>query len=177
MGNMKRSILLCIGWLFSGALLLAAGFMLEADLNMFDWLQTPASSVTIYSCLGIAVALTGIWFFARATRDKVSRVVSIIVSLVIVGFGVYWFPVESVSTPGVKSFQPTPAHSSSFFPDLNFNLDFSGMFARKSASPVWYRGGRLFVACLPAAFCLWWWRRHAAHQSAGGNAAPPRASA
>src|SRR5438552_6891231 len=125
---MKRAIIIIVGWLVSGALMLAALAMLDADLNMFDWGKTTPSSLTIYSGLGIIAALAGVWFLARATRDRVSRVVSLIASLVLVGFGIFWFPAESVSTQGIKHIEPTPARSSSFIPDLN--LDFSGLFAR-----------------------------------------------
>lgn len=88
--KIKRAALLLAGWLTTGLLLLYSMLCLEINWNLFSfsprWNQT--AFVQIFT---IATVLTGIWFLAKASRDRVSRGGSLLACLVLAGIGIFNF--------------------------------------------------------------------------------------
>jgi hypothetical protein len=153
MGEMKRSILLCIGWLAVGAAVVAALWSTEMHWNFFDFSPKWDAEALGYAAL-VLFALIGSWFLARASRDRGSQIVSLVICVALVAFGVLVCRPEPVT---------------------------HGWLGRDAPSPIWFRGGMAVVLLLPSMFwILWpfrWWTRKA-HPSDGANAAlgAPRSS-
>jgi len=146
---MKRSMLLITGWLGAAVLFLSALQWLEWSWNLFSWrFNMDLLDLNAVACAaGILLALSAIWFLAKATRDRVTWGVSALLCLAFVGIAIAKFPAEAVSQAG------------------NFG-------ARGEASPLWYRGGRVLLMCLPAVFWLYWRWRDRAHQPHAHDRSP-----
>lgn len=133
--TMKRAIMLIIGWLAAGVTLLYGQFRLDFHWDFFGWGLHPVwDSETITDVLVIFAAETGIWFLAKASRDRASRVVSLLACLFLVGLAVVNYYHE--------------AHPRGVFGGL------------REPDPFWYRGGLTLLLCLPGVFWVWWTRRH-----------------
>ncbi len=157
---MKRSIMLSVGWLAASYTLFFAVAGLDFALNGFDWSpkiilnEARVRTVTLACAVSILGALLATWFLVRATRDRVSRAVSLIACLALVGWAIFWFPAE-------RTVPAEPGH-------MHF-------FARESASPLWYRGVRVLLMSLPSVFWLFgrfrsW--KSAAQQIGASNSRP-----
>jgi len=146
---MKRAILLIPGWLAITAALLYAIVMLDMRWNFFDWHPTWDSEALAY-LLVIAGALLAVPFIARATRDRVSQIASLVVCLALM--------VAILSLPA--------EHTS------------HGLLGRTAVSPLWYRAGRALLLSLPGIFWLWWplrlWWRAAQHGGPADGSQPLR---
>jgi hypothetical protein len=142
---MKRSLLLCLAWLASAAVLYVLALVLELVWNLYDW-QPSLDWQALGPLLGMAALLAGMRRLAKAAGDRVSRAVSLVMCLALLALAVYVLPPEP------------PGH---------------GLFARQTPSPFWYRGGRLVVLALPGVFwCLGFRHRRVgvqAAQVAGGE--------
>jgi hypothetical protein len=133
----KRVIMLIIGWLAAGITLLYGLLRFDFHWDFFGWGVHPKwDSETITDIFVIFTAETGIWFLAKASRDRASRVVSLLVCLFLAGLAVVYFYYDG---------QPAKSHG-----------DF-GLYSRPS--PLWYRGGLTFLMCLPSVFWVWRERR------------------
>ena len=113
------------GWIFASVVLYAAVLGLELHWNFFDWLPR----LDLIACglmMAALLALTVFGLLARSPRDRVVRVVALVLCLALLGLGVYVLPAEAKG---------------------------EGLFARQMPSPWWYRGGRLLVMCCP--LILW----------------------
>jgi hypothetical protein len=145
--DMKRSLLLSLGWLVSAAGLYATLVGLELYWNLYDW-QPIADGKTLIVCLVMLSFLTAIGCLARATRDRFTMILSLVLCVALVALAVYVFPSEP----------PT-----------------QGLFARESPSPFWYRGARFVTLALPGAAWVWGWlsrRRQRRRAGAPGDAVP-----
>jgi hypothetical protein len=137
---MKRVIILSVGWLAATVALLYAMLRLSLQWNFFDW-SPKWDSETIAEAIGVAAVLAAIWFLGKASRDKISRVVSVLACLSLVGLAMVWFPAE-----------PTT----------------QGFLGRSQPSPMWFRGGRVLQLCVPGVFWFRWiWRHLAQDRSIG----------
>jgi hypothetical protein len=126
---MKHSILLSVGWLVTVGALCAAVTMIDLHWNLFFWY--PSLDFIAMACgLGILGALVVICFLARFSRDQVSQVISLILCLSLLGLAIYWLPAEATDP---------------------------GFFGRTRSSPLWFRGGRVFLLSVPGLF--WFWGR------------------
>jgi hypothetical protein len=170
----KRTLLLILGW--SAALftlyVLYAG--LQGLWNYFDWHPTWDTQVA-FILVGMPVILVGIWFLARATKDKVSRIVSGIFCALTTLPGIGMFPAEPTSQPR----PPIP-----WIPATSGNWVVDGVivcvnamrmlgtfeFTRSRPSPFWFRGGGLLLMCLPSIIWLWWAWRHSHQRRSVANA-------
>ena len=132
--EMKRAIILSVGWLAAIGALLCAVLRLSLQWNFFDW--SPKWDLeTIAEAIGVAAVLAAVWFLGKVSRDKISRVVAVLACVSLVGLAIAWFPAE-----------PTT----------------QGFLGRSQPSPMWFRGGRVLLLCVPGVFWLWWMRRHLA---------------
>ncbi|MBN2328250.1 MAG: hypothetical protein JXR73_13970 [Candidatus Omnitrophica bacterium] len=125
---MMRILMLNIGWIASGGLLYLALGYLGVSLNLFTWDFNP-NGLTYASGFFTLAALAGIWFLARNTRDNITRTISLIICLTLLGIAVvYVLPPEKTGR---------------------------GWFERKISSPFWFRGGCTFLYSLPILFWSW----------------------
>jgi hypothetical protein len=121
---MGRTSFLIAAWLVALVGHYVVLVALEFHWNLFDWL--PRFDL---ASMGLVVALltflAGTWHLARVSQNRVTRIVSLVGCVALLGLGIYVFPAE---------------------PKLQ------GLFSRQLASPVWYRGGRLLVTSCPILF-------------------------
>jgi hypothetical protein len=111
---------------------------IELYWNLFDW--RPRADLTSFgACGGITFLVVGIWFLAQARGDAVTRTASLLACLALFALGVH-------------AGRPEPPGQ--------------GLFARDTPSPFWYRGSRLIVMTLPAAFWIYGLRRNRRSRSA-----------
>jgi cytochrome bd-type quinol oxidase subunit 2 len=107
--------------------------------NLFDW--EPRLDWRAGGLLLFVVVLIGaIWILARAKGSRISRAVSLLVCIGLLSIGIY------VLWPEAKT---------------------SGLFARESPSPLWYRAGRLVLLGAPSVFWVCGVRR--ARENGGAN--------
>jgi len=143
-----RPILLIIGWFVGGFMLFCGVMRGEMEWNFFSF-HPKWGRDTILTFALIIGAETGIWFLAKASRDRTSRIISLLVCLCLVGQGYSVLPAEA---------QPhiIPASGS------------DGAIARlvlhallyRDASPIWFRGGAAMLLSLPAILWIWHeWQR------------------
>ena len=142
---MKRAIILIIGWLAAVGALLYALLRLDLHWNFFDW--SPRWDLeAVAELLGVLVAVGAIWFLGKASRDKASRFVSVLVCVLVAALAFVWYPAEAKS---------------------------GGFLGRTQPSPFWFRGGRALLLCVPAVIWFWWRRRHLAQQCGPANGSQP----
>jgi hypothetical protein len=120
----KRAILLSLGWLLSAAGLYVALVVLELYWNLYDW-QPKLDWEALGLIFGMLALLAAIRLLARASGDRFSRGVSLVICLALLALAVYVFPPEPRT---------------------------SGLFAREAPSPFWYRAARFVVLALPSVF-------------------------
>jgi hypothetical protein len=145
---MKRSKLLIVGWFAVTVWLLFTLLRIEFKWNFFDWGLVMDADV-IGCGIDILLALAAFWLLAKASRDKVTRVVSALICLALVCLAISALPSEVASQGG-------------------------GFLTRSEPSPVWYRGGNALLMCVPAMFWIWrTWIRPA--QRAGADDRQARA--
>jgi hypothetical protein len=131
-----RAILLIIGWLAASCTLLYSLFRWEFNWNFFTF--SPKWNLELIAeMLGVLVADVAIWFLAKASRDKASRAVSLLVCVLLAGLAVAV---------------------------LHEDEHARGMFGGPRTIPLWYRGGRTLLLCVPSVFWIWWTRRHLAQR-------------
>jgi hypothetical protein len=131
-----RAIMLVIGWLAASFALAYSVFRWDLDWNFFSF--SPGWNLElIWAMLGILVALTAFWFLMKASRDKASRVGSLLVCMLFAGLA-------------LMALRPEPP--------------VNGFLGRSEPSPIWFRGVLSLVLCVPGAFWFWWMRQHLARK-------------
>jgi hypothetical protein len=127
-----RWIMLVIGWLAGGLILLCGIISLDLDWNFFRF--SPKWNRHLIVDLGcVVVALTSIWFLAKANRNKANSVVSLFVCVLLVAFAAY---------------------------DLHEDAHATGFFGGHRDVPLWYRVAKTGLLCLPGVFSACWARRY-----------------
>ncbi len=119
-----RSFLLVLGWVAVVGWIYLVLLGLELDWNLVDW-SPRADWRTGVLLLGGTAGLFATWFLSGAAHNRVVRALCFLAPLALLGLGIYVLPPEPLT---------------------------HGLFARSSASPLWYRGGRLLITALPALF-------------------------
>ncbi len=154
---MIRSILLIIGWLAASFTLTYGVAGWDCNWNLFHF--SPRWNLGVMVELsGVLVALVAMWFLAKASRDKTSRGVSLLICVFLAAGSVLFFPSEKISVP-----QPVPALSPQMTSDqamhyiMKIRIDraISSIFSRSVPSPLWFRGGRTLLLSLPGIFWVW----------------------
>ena len=121
---MKKALLLSAGWLLAAGALYFGILLLECYWNLVDW--TPRWDWAAASLLAWnAATLAAMGRMARATPHPLSRGMSLLLSLFLLGLGAYVSRAEPLS---------------------------NGLLGREASSPWWYRGARLSVLALPVVF-------------------------
>jgi hypothetical protein len=134
--KITRMMMIIVGWLAASYALFNVLVWLDFHWNFFNW--SPKWDVkAALDGIGILAILVCFWFLAKATRDRVSQIVSVLVCLTLVGFAfVYVLPAEPLT---------------------------GGFLGRTMPSPLWYRGGSCLLLCVPGIFWLWRLRHHSLH--------------
>jgi hypothetical protein len=145
--KMKRAIMLIIGWLAAGVTLLYGMFRFELNWNFF-YFHPKWDLETIADVLIILVAETGIWLLAKASRDRASRVVSLLVCVFLAGLAVAFYYYDGLPRKGIFGGPVEPP-------------------------PFWFRGGLALLMCLPGVFWILWTRRHLAQQRGPAHESQP----
>ncbi len=134
--KIMRAILLIIGWLATGCMLFYSAVALDFDWNLFGF--SPKWNLQLFpEICSLLVALPAIWFLAKASRDKANCAVSLLVCMLLAGFAVYL---------------------------LHDDESKQGILRGHYEIPLWYRGGRTLLLCVPSVFLVWWTRRHVAQK-------------
>jgi hypothetical protein len=143
--KIMRAVLLIIGWLAAGYTLFYSVAMWEFDWNF--WHFSPKLNLELVEAmLGILVADAAIWFLAKASSDKASRVVSLLVCVFLAGSAVW---------------------------GLHHDEGATGFLSGHYEIPLWYRGGRTLLLCVPVVFWVWWTRRHLGQNRRSMNDSQP----
>ena len=84
---MTWTVMLIIGWLAAGFTLLYGLFRLSFDWDFISF-HPQLDGATMLGVFLILVGQAGIWFLAKASRDRASRIVSLLACLSLIGFAV-----------------------------------------------------------------------------------------
>jgi uncharacterized membrane protein YciS (DUF1049 family) len=136
-----RTLGLIIGWLAAGYALFDALMSLEFHWNFFNFHENwDAKTIRIIAQF-LAVGV-GFWFLAKASRDRASRVASLLICLFLAGLAICAvLPPETLTQAHMR-----PEHSSDSAASALVTLALDKVFSRHAPSPLWYRG------CLTALF-------------------------
>lgn len=166
--KMVRVLALIAGWMAAGWLLSLCIVFLDMDWNFFNFSPKWSWSV-VAEMLGIVLTLTALWFLARASRDKASRIVSLIICVLVMYDVVNTFTAESIGVSALVSESGThetvvtvvyengnkqtmsEAEARAYYQNL-----LSQAFTRHEPSPLWFRAGNSLLLCLPTVFWIWW---------------------
>ena len=102
LSNMKRRVLLLAGWLVATGGLFAAVWALDVHWNLFSW-GGGWDFRALFYVLCVLAAVVATWFLARSTRDRAVAIASLVLSVVLLGFGLYLLLAESDPWPGKPS--------------------------------------------------------------------------
>lgn len=151
-----RSIMLIFGWLAASYVLAACMFSLDFNWNFFKF-SPRWNREGIIEILGMFAAVVALWFLAKASRDKVSRAVSLLVSVLMAGCVIETFPAEKLAEPITLDPNADAMHEL-------MRAMISRALDRHVPSPLWYRGGLSLLLCMPVIFWIWSARRRLARQ-------------
>jgi hypothetical protein len=119
-----KSVLVVVGWLLAVLGLYAGLVGLEYYWNVPDWQPYP-DSIALALAFWIMLMLFWTWFLARASKGRLCLGLALLPCLALLALAVYVAGPEPLK---------------------------SGFLGREAHSPVWYRGGRVLLLCLPAVF-------------------------
>jgi hypothetical protein len=141
--KLKRVILMIIGWLATGVALWFGVTLLD-----FQWafigFHPECDLETIAAVLIILAAETGIWFLAKASRNRTSRSVSLLICMLLTAIGLF-------------GFLPAEQRHTTYTGNNPIGIVFAEILSRPS--PLWFRGGLTLLLCLPCVFWIWRERR------------------
>jgi hypothetical protein len=141
--NMKRALMLTVGWLAACFIMFASLMQMDFALNLFDWHPEWDWRIPIFGACVLA-SITMIWFLAKVTHDRFSFIASMIMCLALLCIAVGFIPPE----------KPEPATVTGIL---------AGFFLRHTPSPWWFRGSIAVCLTLPAALWFGWQLRHRRH--------------
>ena len=118
-----RTTLLSFAWVAVCAAFVGLFFGIELDLNFFSW-SGKCHFQSVACMIGLLILLVSSCFLSIASRNSKVLVIACITCVMLMGAGIWAVAPEAVVNPGQ-------------------------WLSRSSASPNWYRWGRLTVACLP----------------------------
>ena len=120
-----RSALRSIAWPVGCASFLGLLFAIDLDLNFFDW--TGGWHLQgVASLIGVLALLIGAYFLSSVTTSTATLTIAAVSCVILFGFGIYSVTPEPLGNAGE-------------------------WFSRRSASPAWYRWGRLALTATPLA--------------------------
>ncbi len=146
-----RTIGLIIGWPAAGCALFYAMTGLEFHWNFFNFHEKwdVETMKVIAEILAVGI---GFWFLAKSSRDRASRVVSLLVCLFLAGFAICnVLPPEELTQAQILGH----GHSSDPAAGALISLAIQRALSRHAPSPLWFRGGLTLLLCLPGIFWIW----------------------
>ena len=118
-----RTTLLSFAWVAVCAAFVGLFLGIDLDLNIFSW--SGNWHLQSVACVtGILILIVATYFLAFATQKTLVSIVAAVSSVLLIGVGLYVVGPEPLGNPGQ-------------------------WLCRRAASPVWYRWGRLAIACIP----------------------------
>jgi hypothetical protein len=153
-----RAIMLGIGWLAAGNILLYGVVGWDFDWNLFHFSPRWHLGVVVEMSV-IPVALTSMWFLAKASRDKTNRVTALLFCVLLAACAVFGLPPEKITAqpvPAPNFAQMTGEQALTSLMHYRVDCALSSVFSRSEPSPFWFRGGLTLLMCVPSVFWLWW---------------------
>ena len=151
-----RTIGLIIGWLAAGCTLFDAMIGLEFHWNFFNF-HEKWDMKTMQVITEIFAVVIGFWFLAKTSRDRASRIVSLLVCLFLAGFAVCNVLLPEAPT---QAHMLGHGHSSDPAAGALISLAIQRVLSRHAPSPLWYRGSLTLLFFAPGIFFAGWeWRR------------------
>ena len=157
-----------------GGLLLAASCTLAYcmfGLNMswnFFWFSPKWNLEVVVDLSGILVALTSMWFLAKASRERTSRVAALLFCVLLLAAGSdSCFRSEKTPTAGREQALVSkigPQATTGQVIGTIVEIQIARAFSHSEPSPIWYRGSHMLIGCLPGAFWAFWTWRHLTHK-------------
>lgn len=129
--RVMRWIILVVGWLIGGSILLCSISAVDIDWNLFSFSPKWNLQLIVALCC-VVLALTAIWFLAKANRNKANSVVSFFVCVLLVACAAL---------------------------ELRSDEHATGILGGHRDVPLWYRFAKTVLLCLPLVFSAWWARR------------------
>jgi hypothetical protein len=134
----------------------------SSPLPDFDWnflnFSPKWNRGVVYDMSGILVSLATIWFLAKASRDKTSRAVSLLVCVLLAVGASSGLHAEKITTAEREQAvvskigpQSTPGQVIGGIVEIQIIRGFS----RSEPSPLWFRGGLALLLCIPSVFWVW----------------------
>ena len=123
---MVRTLILGTAWVVATAFLYLNLVALEFYWNLFDW-DPKFDLPSALLVAGLCIPLCATRYLARIRSNQVPKAVATICCLSLCLLGIYVLAAETKTT---------------------------GLFARESPSPIWYRVARLFLLIQPGVFLL-----------------------
>jgi len=151
-----RTIGLIIGWLVAGFALFYTTIGLDFHWNLFNF-HEKWDMKTMQVIAEIFVIGIGFWFLAKTSRDRASRIVSLLVCLFLAGFAVCnVLPPEAPTQVHALGY----GHSSDPAAGALISLAIQRALSRHAPSPLWYRGSLTLLFFVPGIFFAGreWWR-------------------
>lgn len=142
-----RATVLIFGWMAAAYALMGGVLGLDFHWNFFNF-HTEWDLKTLKIIVKIFAIETGFWYLAKASRDRITRVISLFLCLFLV--------VSAMSCLHPEQVKPLDIHPT----DSVGVMWIKAAMHRKAPSPLWYRGGLAFLFLLPGMFWIWWERRH-----------------
>lgn len=116
----------CISWIALCASIAGMFVGIDLDLNFFSWVGTWHFQ-SVACVIGLLILLISSYYLSAISQNPTVLVVAFISCVMLMGAGIWAVTPEALGNPGHWLY-------------------------RSSASPDWYRIGRLAIACFP--FCI-----------------------
>lgn len=121
--TMMKTALLCLAWIVLCVSFFVLFVGIDLDLNFFSWVGNWRSQ-SLACMTGIIILLVATYFLALGSQKKLIAIVAVVSCIVLIGAALSMVVPEKVVNPG-------------------------WWLSRTTASPGWYRWGRLAIACIP----------------------------
>ena len=118
-----RTTLPAIAWVFACLAIGGLLFAVELDVNFFIW-NGVWHLQSIASLGGVLFLLLGTYFLAALTKSTATVIIAAVSCVLLLAIAIYFVTPEPLGNPGQ-------------------------WFARRYASPAWYRWSRLTIAAIP----------------------------
>jgi hypothetical protein len=126
-----KSTLIILAWIITTVGLFLGLLILDFYWNEPAW-EPEGDSIARFLVAWLAAMVVAFWFLSRASVNRATRMFSFLICLGLFALAIHVLPAEPVK---------------------------SGLFARPSASPVWFRGGLALILAAPGIFWVLGWVR------------------
>jgi len=139
-----KSTLIILAWIITTVGLFLGLLILEFYWNVPAW-EPEGDSIAGFLVAWLVAIVVAFWFLSRARVNWAARMFSFLICLGLFALAVHVLPAEPVK---------------------------SGLFARSSPSPAWFRGGLALILAAPGIFWILAWvrlRKLVVEQEAAGE--------